>query len=254
MRIENKTINKIPFENLGSIIEESFDLFKKTALINGVFLLLLSLILVTLAGIGMSLFVNPETLVERMKNFKPENFSIDETLIFIGISIAVNVLIIPFVGGMLKINQEADETGKANFSTLYSLVDNPAYLQLVLGAIFSTLISSIINFSPVFLQLEGSFLIISKVLVYVFAILNILTIPLIALKNYNFIDAFVASIKGVSNNFFLVLVMIILSLILAFLGFFALCIGFFFTIPILYTVQYVLCRRIFEKNVNELKS
>lgn len=253
MKNENQTINKIPFENLGNLVEESFKLYAKTILTNGMFLLLLSVIGAILIGVGVSYFIDPELLLEKMKNFKPENITIDQALIFTGISVVINILIVPFVGGMLKVNQEADETGICNFSTIFSLVNSPAYLQLVLGIMTTTLISSLINHLPLFLGIKGSFQIVTTLLVYIFSFLTVLTIPLIALKKYSFIEAFIASIKGVSQNIFLVLVMIILAIIIACLGIFAFCVGIFFTMPILYTVQYVLCKRIFNEDT-ELKS
>ncbi len=247
-----QTLNKINIEDLGSTIEETFNIYKKTAVINGLFIMILVLFLMALAGIGMSYFFNAADLTESIKTFKPENLAQNEILILVGISIIINVLIIPFVAGMLKVNQEADKTGETKFATIYSLVDNPIYIQLVLGIILGTILSSIINYLPIFIGLDKKFQMIFTILGYIFAIFNFMTIPIIALKNANFIDATVLSFKATSSNLFFIIIMMILGIIGASIGLFAFCIGLFFTAPIFYTVQYVLYKRIFEEK--ELKA
>ena len=249
MEINNSEINKISLENLGSTIEETFNIYKRTALINGLFFMILVVVLAILTIIGLNYFFNVNDLSEQLKGFKPENLTISQLLVFVGVSLAINVLIIPFVAGMLKVNEEADLKQTANFSTIVSLVNSPVYIQLVLGIIVTTLITSILNYGYILLGLSSNLKILFTILSSVFGLFSFFTIPLIIFKNRNVLKAIQLSFKATSKNLIFVVITVFLGIIAACLGIFALCIGIFFTAPIFYTVQYVLYKRIFENEI-----
>lgn len=251
MKTEINTFKKIPFENLGQTIEAVFTIYKKTAITNGLFLLLMILVFSIIAGVFFSLYFNAEDMRELAKNFQPENFTTNQLLLFVGAVIVVNILTIPFIAGLLKVNQEADTTGEANFSTIFSVVNSPIYFKLVIAITLSTLISCILSYAYLLFDFGNSLKVLCSILAYVFALLNYFTIALITFKNIGFIEAISLSFKATINNVIFVVIVAILGFIAAVAGIFALCIGIFFTLPIIYSVQYVLYKAIFENDTLE---
>ena len=74
-----------------------------------------------------------------------------------------------------------------------------------------------------------------------------LTLPLIVFQNLTAIEAIKTSIAVVAKNPLVIFALLVVGIIGALVGFVGCIIGVFFTIPIVYSINYCLYEAIFEK-------
>ncbi|ELV7525559.1 conserved membrane hypothetical protein [Flavobacterium psychrophilum] len=230
--------------SLEETIDDAFQIWKKTALMGGLAFLFLILILTALVSVGMGYFFNAKELPELIKDFNPEILSSNALLIYFGIVIGFTVLISPFVAGMLKMAYDADNGKEVTFSSIYHYVNSPKFLDIILAtatiSLFSVLLDNLIkNMLP---NTLGE--ILGFMVSYAISILTFIAIPLVLFKNLNFIDALKLSCSKILNNFFPVLLLMIIAGIFSIIGIIAFCIGLFFTIPFAYAMQYSIYKRL----------
>ncbi|WP_395047410.1 hypothetical protein, partial [Flavobacterium sp.] len=224
--------------DLGETINEAFEIWKKTALMGGLAFIFLMLILTMLSMVGVGYFFNKEELPELMKNFNPETLSTNGLLIYFAIVIGFTVLISPFVAGMLKMAHDADNDQEVTFSSIYYYVNSPQFLDIILATTTISLFSVGLNILLKNALPNTSGDILGFIISYTISILTFIAIPLVIFKNLNFIDAVKQSCSKILNNFFIVLLLMIVAGIFSAIGIIALCIGLFFTIPFAYAMQY----------------
>jgi hypothetical protein len=230
--------------DLGETINEAFEIWKKTALIGGLAFIFLILILSTLTFVGIGYFFNKEELPELMKNFNPETLSTNGMIIYFAVVIGFTVLISPFVAGMLKMAHDADHNEEVTFSSIYYYVNSPQFLDIILATTVISLFSVGINILLKNALPNTSGDILGFVISYTISILTFIAIPLVIFKNLNFIDAIKLSCSRVLNNFFVVLLLMIVAGLFSAIGIIAFCIGLFFTIPFAYAMQYSIYKRL----------
>jgi hypothetical protein len=230
--------------DLGETINEAFEIWKKTAFMGGLAFMFLMLIIITLTFVGIGYFFNKEELPELMKNFNPETLSTNGLLIYFAIVIGFTVLISPFVAGMLKMAHDADNDQEVTFSSIYYYVNSPQFLDIILATTAISVFSVGINILLKNALPNTSGDILGFVISYTISILTFIAIPLVIFKNLNFIDAIKLSYSRVLNNFFVVLLLMIVAGLFSAIGIVALCIGLFFTIPFAYAMQYSIYKRL----------
>ncbi|MEO8234657.1 MAG: hypothetical protein ABI549_04515 [Flavobacterium sp.] len=242
---QNEEMNNIKKSlDLGEVINEAFEIWKKTALIGGLAFMFLMLILTMLALVGIGYFFEADKLPELMKNFNPETLSINGMLIYFAVVIGFTVLISPFVAGMLKMAHDADNEQEVTFSSIYYYVNSPQFLDIILATAAISLFSVGLNILIKNVMPNTSGEILGFIISYTVSILTFITIPLVIFKSLNFIDAVKLSCTRISNNFFIVLLLMIVAGIFSAIGIIALCIGLFFTIPFAYSIQYSIYKRL----------
>jgi hypothetical protein len=230
--------------DIGECINEAFVIYKKTALIAGLAFMSLMAVIMVFVFIGIAAFTNIENLAETMKNFKPETFGVKGNLIYFGIMLAFSVLVAPFNAGLLKMMQQADNDEEIQFSSIYSYVNSKYFGQIVIFSIILTTIGfgSNLVLTMILPQMLAS--VLGIVISVTVTTMTIIAMSLIIFKNLSAVDALKSSINNVSTQFFLVLLLAILSQIMSFVGVFACCVGMFFTIPFYYAMQYVLFKKL----------
>lgn len=230
--------------DLGETINEAFEIWKKTALMGGLAFIFLMLILTMLAMVGVGYFFNKEELPELMKNFNPKTLSTNGMLIYFAVVIGFTVLISPFVAGMLKMAHDADNSEEVTFSSIYYYVNSPQFLDIVLATTTISLFSVGLNILLKNALSNTSGEILGFITSYTISIITFIAIPLVIFKNLNFIDAIKLSCSRILNNFFIVLLLMIVAGLFSTIGIIALCIGLFFTIPFAYAMQYSIYKRL----------
>jgi hypothetical protein len=230
--------------DLGEVINETFEIWKKTALMGGLAFMFLMLILMTLAMVGIGYFFNKEELPELMKNFNPETLSTNGMLIYFAVVIGFTVLISPFIAGMLKMAHDADNDQEVTFSSIYYYVNSPQFLDIILTTTAISLFSVGLNILLKNALPNTSGDILGFIISYTISVLTFIAIPLVIFKNLNFIDAIKLSCSRILNNFFIVLLLMIVAGLFSAVGIIALCIGLFFTIPFAYAMQYSIYKRL----------
>jgi MFS family permease len=234
-RIE-KIVNNGYQLDFGTVFEQAFENYKKIAIYAGSMLLIFSFVLIlVLAGIAISVFgigvvlkyISPE-------NLNPENFKGNFLLIYTGCVTLITCLISPFQAGFLKMADCGERGEEFHISTMFEYYKAPYFGSVVSATFLIALLSPVLS---TVLDQEGM-PIIGMLLSIAISLLTFLTIPLIVFGNLNSIEAIKSSIQIVIKQPLMILALIIVSAIAAMTGLIGFCIGIFFTIPFIYSMQY----------------
>lgn len=218
---------------------DAFEIYKKIALPAGSALLVITtLLLLCIIVIGGS-FINMEQLAENMKTFKPEALSLQANLIYIGVITLINILVSPFIAGILKMAHDADHDQEVKFSSIGVYVNSNKFLPIILNITVLTIANiGVDSFLSRLIPDYGN--LVALCITFPLGILTFISLPLILFNDMNFVQAITSSIRLVSSNFFLVLALFVLANILALVGIIAFCLGIIFTLPFIYAMQYVI--------------
>ncbi|AMA49075.1 hypothetical protein [Flavobacterium covae] len=231
-----KTLKKI---DLYQIIKQSIELYKKNILLVGLVFFILTIVLVSLLNIGFKTLYKGDDLLEYLKHFNPEKFSIKDKLLYLSVLTMIIALVAPFNAGILKMMKDTQENNKVGINTFYYYINSPYYFSILLvtllvsgfGLFFNTTLEVLIkdhtikNFISFFISISTS-------------ILTFTALPNVIFSNLKPIEGIKKSIKDCFLNFGKVFLLITISVILGYLGFFAFCIGIFFTFPFYFAIQY----------------
>lgn len=240
---EKKNNPKLHLE-IGDVINDSIEIYKKTALLSGLAFATLMFIITFLGIIGIGYFFRADELQEVLKNFDPEKLSTNGMIIYYTIVILLTVFASPFIAGMLKMADNAYNNLEVKFSSFYEYVNSSLFLDILLVTFFTSTFSIGLSLVSKFI-LPGIYgAILGFVLSYLISILTFSAIPLVLFKSLSFLDAIKISTERIGRNFFVVLLLMIVAGIFAALGIFAFCLGIFFTIPFAYAVQYSIYKRL----------
>lgn len=230
--------------DIGEVINESFEIYKKTAVVGGLAFMLLSFTLVLFVFMAVGFFTDMEKLPEVMKDFNPDALSLKGTLIYIGVMVVFTALTSPFIAGMLKMAHDADHDEEVSLSSLYYYVNSPNFIHIIFTTTLISLISISLNMMLKFVLPGLLSTVVGFVISYSISILTFIAIPLVIFKNMTFTDAIQKSSALISRHFFIVLLLMIIAGIFAAVGLIAFCLGIFFTIPFAYAIQYSIYKKL----------
>ncbi len=227
----------------------AFEIWKKIALMAGAALVVCMFIVLILFGglfaltIGFSQMGNMA-----MVNFENSNYTF---IIAYFASIAlISALMIPFTAGILKMAYNADHNIDIEFSQIFQYYSSPYLKDLFLSGIVLASISFIFSLGLEMMNLQ----ILGALFVLILSFLTFLTIPLIIFGKLNFSDAIMGSITVVSKNMLIIVGLLLVSFIFALAGFIAFCIGYIFTVSLIYALYYSIYKKSvgFDSSSNEL--
>jgi hypothetical protein len=121
---------------------------------------------------------------------------------------------------------------------------NPFFTKIFAFAFGLSITTELI--SLLFTQLEIGY--VGTIIVIPIMLLTVLTIPILIFNNLNVADSITLSSKIISKQPFLVLLLLIVAVLFAMVGFLALCIGIIFTMPFIYIMIYHLYEYQFPAN------
>ena len=231
-------------------LSQAFDNFKKTSLIQGAILFLLMImifmLLMGITGIIMGVGLTTDFFTNlQAAQLQESNTSIILQLI---INVLATSAIAPLSAGMIKIAHNAEIQKPFGFSTAFEYYKSTYLKDLCLSMLYISLVTASINSISKILMTGGNtgyevFLFPILVLLNIMIpLLTFLSAPLIIFANQNATNAIKISIFLVLKKFWTILLLLFLGCVLASLGIIMLCIGLFFTIPILYSMQYIIFR------------
>jgi hypothetical protein len=230
--------------DIGETINDAFEIYKKIALNSGLAYMIMTFALVILGFIGLGYFTNLQELPKLLEKFDPNKLSLKGTLIYFGTILTITALISPFIAGMLKMAQEADNNEEVKFSSIFVYVNSPHFVHIILATVLISLTSISLNVSLSHILPKPFSELVGMVVSASISIVTFITIPLIIFKNLSFIEALKASISNTYSHFFIILLLIIIAVLLAFVGVLAFCFGLFFTVPFFYAMQYSVYKRL----------
>ncbi|TGD59833.1 hypothetical protein [Flavobacterium humi] len=230
--------------DIGEVVNDAFEIYKKTYIQAGLAILCIYFVLVLLFFIGSKFFFKMEDLPEIMKNFNPEKFSSTGKLIYIACSAVFLSLIAPFMAGIFKMFQDSDNNEEIAFSAIFAYINSPKYIHIVSATAIIAVLSNGFNlflkdFFPEFVGI-----LLGAIISLAIGILTYIVIPLVIFKNLNCIAAIKESTKQIGTHLFPAVILMVIAFVFSFIGIFAFCIGIFFTIPFLYAMQYSVYKRL----------
>jgi hypothetical protein len=258
-KVQNLNTDNFKFD-IGDLISEILENFKKVWALQGAIMLVLALLVtVTIGSIGTLAFSLGD-MTSFFTDYNPNDISSVGIIIKMVVTIIFAGLAAPLTAGLIHICYLADTNKNFNFSTVFDYYKSSYAKEIIFSAIiittFSTGLQTIsdmlrINLDAIILPFYITIpLVIFQILI---SLLAFLTIPFIIYGNLNAWDAIKSSFSLSLKKFWIILLLTILVSVGIVIGFFALCIGIFFTIPLWYSMQYIIYKTIMGVYVhNEL--
>ncbi len=222
--------------DIGRIIDESFSIFKKTIWISGVGVFLLCLLIVPITFI----IIFNAMGIASLEEFIEMSPALSEDMNYLLINAAVGIPLAGFsaliTAGFYKINHLAKHDKEFGLNNLFDYFKSPYLMNLFLAGVLTALYSDVLGIGLIYLKLP----IVATLIQAFIAVLFILAIPLIIFENQTTLQAMSNSSKLAMKHPFTIILCLVFGLIIAMLGIFAICIGIFFTISYIYTINYTL--------------
>ncbi len=237
--------------DIGRIIDESFSIFKKTVWISGVGIFLMCLFILPITFIILFKAMDISSLDEFVKMSPDLAEDINYMLINAAVGIPIAGFSAVLTAGFYKINHLAKHDKEFGLNNLFDYFKSPYFMNLFLAGALTALYSDVLGLSLIYLKIPGATLIQLFI-----TLLFILSIPLIIFENQTTLQAMSNSSRLAMKHPFTIILCLVFGLIIAMLGIFAICIGIFFTISYIYTINYTLYNQIIpidkEKSIDEM--
>lgn len=224
--------------DFANVFNHAFENYKKIAVYAGLVLFIFSVLFIIFIGLPL---VSVLDLTEMTKEFSPESFKIEnlsrDKILTLGIiSLVLSCILSPFQAAFLKMAHCGGRDEAFHISDLFSYYKLP-YLKEIM---FSTFIISAISFVQATLLSQVHFEFLGTIITYFISFITLLSAPLIIFGNLNATGAIRYSILIILKQPVAILGLIVVALIASFVGFMACCIGVFFTLPFLYSMNYAI--------------
>jgi len=220
--------------DFGRIFENSFENYKKIALIAGITILLVTILIMAIAVGLFAIFWGFSSMTDTLADLKLENFSVLHILIYVTVLSLISGFASPITAGMLKMAHNAAKNEEFSVGTAFEYYSSSHFKELFLAtfciSIWTIGITTLLDYLGIRF--------VRAILTYIISFFTFLTLPLIIFGNLNALEAIKGSFTVVSKQFFILLGLLIVSFIFAFLGLIGFCIGIFFTIPFIYSMYY----------------
>uniref|UniRef100_UPI00404B79E4 hypothetical protein n=1 Tax=Flavobacterium sp. TaxID=239 RepID=UPI00404B79E4 len=254
-RIDEKIENGYELD-LGQIIDNSFEIFKKIIWTAGFGYLLVGLVTTLLVLVGIS-FLDPAQL-DYIKEIT-EKISKDPTFLeknpeilnyYMAFIIVITAFFTPINAGFLNLCHLAKTNQKFTILNIFDFYKLKYATNLILGTLFISAVSLLFTTLLEMVNLK----LVAFVIQISLSLFTVLFIPLIIYGNQNISNAIIKSAKLVVKYPFTILGAIIIAVIFAFLGFIALCIGILFTFSYINCIYYSLYNSIIGFENKEMEN
>jgi hypothetical protein len=245
MKVKIEEISSKGYQlDFGTVFESAFENYKKIVLYAGLMLLVFSILISIIMLAGLISYVGIENM-EEFGNKMKQLSTLQEMPLDIAIPLNAGLLLFsgllnPFMAGFFKMADCGEKGEEFNVSTMFSYYKFPYFLNIFLFVI----IIGIINTGLAMLLQSAGLSFVGTVTNLLISFLTFLAIPLIVFGNLNAADAIKYSILLVSKQPLILLGLIIVAGIASILGIFGLCIGIFFTLPFMYSMNYIIYKSI----------
>lgn len=214
--------------DIGNVIDESFEIFKKTFLISGLGYLLLGIVMAILGFTIVILFSGVTSITDfaiQMEGLKLNTAYLIGNTIF---AIVFASLIAPLTAGFLKLCYLAKTNKEVQIGAIFDYYKSTFVKDIIIGTAIITFTTSI---SSVLFTLIG-YEFIGTIIQIIVSLFTLLFIPLVVFGNQSYTDAIQNSIKLVGRQPFHIILLMVIAIVIFVLGLIALCIGILFTLPI----------------------
>jgi len=224
--------------DFGDVFNHAFENYKKIAVYAGAVLVIFTFIYFIFFGVTLVSVLGLSTIAEE---FTPEKLKLGQfssTLLFkIGcVTVFISTLFSPFLASFLKMAEHGEKDKNFPVSSLFEFYKPPYFKEII----FSTFLILTINLAQTTLMNYLKLELLGNFIYYFISFTTILTIPLIVFGNLLAFDAIKYSIILVCKQPIILLGLMIVAIIGVFVGVLGCCVGIFFTIPILYSMNYAI--------------
>lgn len=233
----NNYSNELDF---GIILEKAFNNYKKIVGIAGVSILLLVIIYFALVFGLIATAFGFVGFNEAVTNFKITDYSVTIILGYLLFMAVFSGISANFTAGFYQMAYAANSNKQYEIGTLFYYFKTKYFKELFLSGVIIAVITGCLTLLFQYLEME----LIGAIVTYTITFFTMLTIPIIIFSNSKAIDAISLSLKLIANNFLIILGLVIVAFILSMLGLIGLCIGIFFTLPLMYSTIFCIYNEI----------
>ncbi|HLP64645.1 hypothetical protein [Flavobacterium sp.] len=233
----NNYSNELDF---GIILEKSFNNYKKIVGIAGVSILILVIIYFALVFGLIAAAFGFVGFNEAMTTFKITDYSITIIIGYLLFMAIFSGISANFTAGIYQMAYAANSNKQYEVGTLFYYFKTKYFKELFLSGVIIAVITGCLTLLFQYLNTE----LIGVIVTYTITFFTMLTIPIIIFSNLKAIDAITLSLKLIANNFLIILGLVIVAFILSMLGLVGLCIGIFFTLPLIYSTIFCIYNEI----------
>jgi uncharacterized membrane protein len=220
------------------VFNHAFENYKKIALYAGLVIFICSVLFVVFIVASLTSFIGLSELTKELspETFKIENLSDSNIVALGGVSLVISCLFSPFQAAFLKMAHCGDRDEAFHISDLFIYYTPPYLKEIIVSTILITTTSLIQATLLTYAHLDF----LGTIITYFISFITILTVPLIIFGNLKAIEAIKYSILIVFKQPIVLLGLIVVAIIGSFVGFVGCCIGVFFTLPFLYSMNYAI--------------
>lgn len=241
--------------SFGEALEQTFNTWKKIALLTGGILILLGIVGATIYGGLFVLIFGTTNIAQELVNMQSLDNQTPLMVLTLIFTVIVAALFTPITAGLIQIAHNADSGEDYSFNTAFEHFKSVHLKDLILSAVIINLASQGLSIVGQLLatQTDSVSTFIAGTLSTLLSLLTFISIPFIIFGKLDAIEAIKASISVCGRKFFTVLFLIIVVGIIALLGVLGLCIGIFFTMSLINALQYNIYKlAVGIENVDEL--
>lgn len=233
----------------GALIDQSFDNYKKIALMAGLAFLILAIIITVFLVGGVSVFYGLEQYVQDFSHLEQNGLSRNFIIISALVNTAIAAFTAPFSAGIIKMSSDADHNREFSVGTAFEYYKSTKFVPVFTASLIIALTSALIGALLQLLNMNFVGTFVSMIISF----LTCLTLPLLILGNLSVKDAIINSITLVNKAPLTIFLALIVAGIGAIIGIIAFCLGVFFTIPYIYCMHYTIYKNIFGSDENEIE-
>ncbi|HRB73058.1 MAG TPA: hypothetical protein PK776_14540 [Flavobacterium sp.] len=233
----------------GALIDQSFENYKKIALMAGLAFLILAIIITVFLVGGVSVFYGLEQYVQDFSHLEQNGLSRNFIIISALVNTVIAAITAPFSAGIIKMSSNADNNREFSVGTAFEYYKSTKFIPVFTASLIIALTSALIGALLQLLNMNFVGTFVSMIISF----LTCLTLPLLILGNLSVKDAIINSISLVNKAPLTIFLALIVAGIGAIIGIIAFCLGVFFTIPYIYCMHYTIYKNIFGSDENEIE-
>jgi hypothetical protein len=220
--------------DFGTTFNHAFEIYKKIAAPAGLAFLIFGVLISMLVMGYVFTSLDWQRMAQNPEQFNLAHFSTVGLVSYAVAMILFTAITVPLSAGLIKMCYDAEKGHEVNFGSAFSYFSGPYFVDLFLAGLLIGTVN--IGLGIAFELLGVGF--VGSILSLIIGVGTLLFVPLIIFGNLRPIESIVGSFAVVSRNFFLILGLMIVGWIISFCGIIACCVGIFFTMPIVYALNY----------------
>lgn len=223
--------------DFGNVFNHAFENYKKIALYAGSVIVIFSILFIVFTAFSLVSVIGIAQMTELSSGEQKIEKFMQSNILEMGIiSVFISALLSPFQAAFLKMADHGERDENFPVSSLFSFYKLP-YLKEI---IVSTFLISAVSLAQATLFRYIEIEILGMLINFFISFTTLLAIPLIIFGNLKAIDAIKHSIQIILKQPIVLLGLMIIALIGSAVGLMACCFGVFFTMPFLYSMNYVI--------------